>query len=88
MGGWCGAMCRADGDGRICPRDNVNHNSEAGLSHLIRRSDMFAAQVIDYSNATQPSATAYEQMMDDDTCAKAMRLDWDDFKLCDTRVLY
>jgi hypothetical protein len=35
--------------------------------------------------AVPPSLQLYGQMMDDDTRAKAMRLDWDDFKVRDTR---
>jgi len=40
------------------------------------------AQAIEHSNATQ----LYGCMMDADTRAKQMRLDWDDFKVRDTRV--
>ena len=41
-----------------------------------------AQAVIQDSNATQ----LYGQMMDDDTRAKEMRLDWNEFKVRDTRV--
>jgi hypothetical protein len=45
------------------------------------KAGVLVAQAIEYSNATQ----LYGCMLDDDTRAKQMRLDWDDFKVRDTR---
>ena len=64
----CGAMSQMGWrhSGILCKDDK-----EVGLRHPARRSRVYVAQSIKYSNATQPGIR-----VDDDTRAKKMRLDW------------